>query len=150
MEANRDLLVRRLTRLGYWAATAENGRQALEMMGAETFDVVLLDIMMPEMDGFEVLRRMDAGGQLRKMEVIVVSALTDTASLARCIELGASDFLRKPFDATLLRARVRASLDRKRARDREAYLMEQLRDIRQGLKELGVGPLAKPAPASPS
>lgn len=140
VEANRDLLSRRLTHQGYWVAAAENGRQALDMLAADTFDLVLLDIMMPGMDGFEVLRRMGADGRLRQVAVIVVSALSDVESLARCIELGADDYLRKPFDATLLRARVRASLERKRARDRETYLLEQLRDNRRRLKELGGAP----------
>jgi CheY-like chemotaxis protein len=149
VEANRDLLSQRVTREGYWVATAASGREALERMAVETFDLVLLDIMMPEMDGFEVLRRMAADGRLRKVAVIVVSALSDVESLAKCIELGADDYLRKPFDATLLRARVRASLDRKRARDREAYLLEQLQDNRRRLKELGGDPARMSAPGAP-
>jgi PleD family two-component response regulator len=137
--ANRDVLSRRLKRQGYWVAEAETGRQALDMLRAYTFDLVLLDIMMPGMDGFEVLRRLGADDRLRHVAVIVVSALSDPESVARCIELGADDYLSKPFDSILLRARVSASLERKRARDREAYLLEQLRENRRRLRELEDG-----------
>jgi PleD family two-component response regulator len=91
------------------------------------------------MDGFEVLRRLGADDRLRHVAVIVVSALSDPESVARCIELGADDYLSKPFDSILLRARVSASLERKRARDREAYLLEQLRENRRRLGELEDG-----------
>lgn len=127
IEANRDVLSRRLERQGYAVARAENGRQALDKLHAETFDLVLLDIMMPEMDGYEVLQRLKADEALRHIPVIMISALNELDSVVRCIELGAEDYLPKPFNPTLLKARLGASLDKKRARDREQELTAALR-----------------------
>jgi signal transduction histidine kinase len=136
-EMNRDMLSRRLERQGYDVAMAENGREAMEAMrGARAFDLVLLDIMMPEMDGYEVLREMKADGVLRHIPVIMISALDELDGVVRCIELGAEDYLSKPFDPTLLRARIGASLEKKRARDREVQLFERLRESHQRLQEL--------------
>ena len=100
IEANRDMLSRRLERQGYAVATAENGRRALEMLRAETFDLVLLDVMMPEMDGYEVLQRLKADEALRNIPVIMISALSEVDSAVRCIEMGAEDYLLKPFNQT--------------------------------------------------
>jgi len=125
-EANRDVLSRQLARQGYAVATAENGRQALERLRAENFELVLLDIMMPEMDGYEVLRLLRADKALRHVPVIMISALNELDSVVRCIEMGAEDYLPKPFEPTLLKARIGACLEKKRARDREAHLFEQL------------------------
>ena len=117
-EDNRYTLTRRLTREGYTnISVAENGRQALEMVKARAFDLVLLDIMMPEVNGYEVLERMKADAQLRHVPVIMISAVGEMDSVIRCIELGAEDYLPKPFNPTLLRARVGASLEKKRLRD---------------------------------
>ena len=127
IEANRDVLSRRLERQGYAVATAENGRQALERLRVDTFDLVLLDIMMPEMDGYEVLQRLKADEALRHIPVIMISALSELDSVVRCIEMGAEDYLPKPFEPTLLKARIGACLEKKRARDRETHLFEQLR-----------------------
>jgi sigma-B regulation protein RsbU (phosphoserine phosphatase) len=126
VEANRDVLSRRLQRQGYAVATAENGRQALEKLSADTFDLVLLDIMMPEMDGYEVLQRLKADEALRHIPVIMISALSELDSVVRCIEMGAEDYLPKPFNPTLLKARIGACLEKKRARDRERHLFTQL------------------------
>ena len=127
IEANRDVLSRRLKQQGYAVATAENGRQALARLRADTFDLVLLDIMMPEMDGYEVLRRLKADEALRHIPVVMISALNELDSVVRCIELGAEDYLPKPFDPTLLKARIGACLEKKRAHDRETrdYLRMQ-------------------------
>ena len=112
---NRYTLTRRLKRQGYDnVATAEHGRQALELMAARRFDLVLLDVMMPEMDGLEVLETMKADPALRCIPVVMISALDELDSVARCIELGAEDYLTKPFNPTHLRDRVRACLDRQR------------------------------------
>ena len=124
--ANRDVLTRRLERQGYATATAENGRQALERLRADNFDLVLLDIMMPEMDGYEVLQRLKADETLRHIPVIMISALNELDSVVRCIELGAEDYLPKPFNPTLLKARIGACLEKKRAHDRETQLFAQL------------------------
>ncbi len=117
-EDNRYTLTRRLKREGYTnIAVAENGRQALEMVKAQPFDLMLLDIMMPEVNGYEVLERMKADAQMRHVPVIMISAVDELDSVIRCIELGAEDYLPKPFNPTLLRARVGASLEKKRMRD---------------------------------
>jgi CheY-like chemotaxis protein len=118
-EINRDVLARRLGPQGYTTVAAENGRKALEMVRTQKFDLLLLDIMMPELNGYEVLRHLKADSHLRDIPVIMISALDDMASIVRCIKLGAEDYLPKPFDPVLLRARIGASLEKKRLRDQE-------------------------------
>jgi len=135
-EGNRDVLTRRLQKQGYTVANAENGRQALEMLEADSYDLILLDIMMPEMDGFEVLRRLKSTDLLKHVPVIMVSALNEMESVAKCIEMGAEDYLTKPFNATLLQARLHNCLEKKRARDRERDLFERLERNYQRLQEL--------------
>jgi len=125
-EVNRDVLARQLGRQGHATAVAENGRLALEMVLARNFDLVLLDIMMPEMNGYEVLRRLKADVRLRDIPVIMISALDEIETVVRCIELGAEDYLPKPFDPVLLRARIGACLEKKRLRDAE---VEYLRNV---------------------
>jgi adenylate cyclase len=116
---NRLLLARSLEREGHRFATAEDGRRALEILRAESFDVVLLDVLMPEMDGFEVLSQMQADNELRRVPVIMISALEDIESVVRGIELGAEDYLPKPFNPVLLRARLNGCLMKKRLNDLE-------------------------------
>jgi adenylate cyclase len=117
-ENNRYTLIRRLRQLGHGNVTAaENGRVALERIREASYDIVLLDIMMPELSGYEVLEQLQADGMLASLPVIVISALDDMRSVVRCIELGAEDYLPKPFDPTLLRARIAATLEKKRLRD---------------------------------
>jgi DNA-binding response OmpR family regulator len=123
---NREILARGLYRQNHDFALAADGRQALELLAEGVFDLVLLDILMPEMDGFEVLRRLKADPQLRDVPVIMISALDDISGVVRCIEMGAEDFLPKPFDPVLLRARVGACLEKKRLRDLE---LEYLRNV---------------------
>jgi len=118
-ETNRDVLSRRLEREGFRVSCAENGRCALEMVRATSFDLVLLDIMMPEIDGYQVLSQMKADPSLHDIPVIMISALDEIQSVVRCIETGAEDYLNKPFDPVLLRARIGASLEKKRLRDLE-------------------------------
>jgi signal transduction histidine kinase/DNA-binding response OmpR family regulator len=118
IDDNRFALTRRLARQGYLnVSTASDGRQALDMLNAEPFDLVLLDIMMPQMNGYEVLERMKADERLRHIPVIMISAVDEIDSVIRCIELGAEDYLPKPFNPTLLKARVGACLERKRLFD---------------------------------
>jgi len=122
---NRDILRRRLEKEGHRVTVAENGRQALERAAAEPMDLVLLDILMPELDGHETLARLKGEAATRDIPVIMISALDDVAGIARCVAAGAEDYLTKPFDPVLLRARIGASLDKKRLRDREKrYLAE--------------------------
>src|SRR3954463_9875854 len=111
---NRRLLARALDALGHAVLTAANGREALAVIRDDEPDVVLLDIVMPEMDGVAVLEHIKADPALRDVPVIMVSALEDVEGVIRCIELGAEDYLPKPFDPVLLRARVRAGLDKRR------------------------------------
>jgi len=125
--ANRDLLARRLIREGHFVETAESGAAALELLAASGFDLVLLDLIMPAMSGFDVLRRIKANPATRDIPVIMVSALDEIDSTVRCIEAGAEDYLPKPFNPVLLRARINASLEKKRLRDREQAFTEQLR-----------------------
>ena len=118
IDDNRFALTRRLARQGYLnVTTATNGRQALELLNSQAFDLVLLDIMMPDVNGYEVLATMKADERLRHIPVIMISAVDEMESVIRCVELGAEDYLAKPFNPTLLRARVGASLERKRLHD---------------------------------
>jgi adenylate cyclase len=116
---NRRLLARTLEGLRHRVLTASDGREALEVLRAEEPDIVLLDIVMPELDGMAVLERIKADAALRATPVIMISALEDFDRVVRCIELGAEDYLQKPFDAVLLRARIRAGLDKRRLQQLE-------------------------------
>jgi signal transduction histidine kinase/CheY-like chemotaxis protein len=125
-EINRDVLSRRIARYGHQVVTAVGGREALRMMTDQAFDLVLLDIMMPDMNGYQVLERIKQDPDLQSVPVIVISALDDIDSVVKCIKLGAEDYLSKPFNPMLLRARIGASLDKKWLRDRQQeYLEEQ-------------------------
>lgn len=123
---NRIMLSRYLTRLGYQAILTENGRQALEKLQAEKFDLVLLDVQMPEMDGYEVLEHLKADLRLRDLPVIMISGLDEIEGIVRCIELGAQDYLHKPFNPVVLQARLTACLERKRLRDQEVEYLQQV------------------------
>jgi CheY-like chemotaxis protein len=125
-ELNLDVLGRTLGRLGYSVLRADNGRRALEILETNPVDLLLLDIVMPEMDGFEVLSVRRLNPRLRDIPVIMISALDDLESVVRCIEMGADDYLLKPFDPTLLQARVGACLEKKRLRDLEVEYLEQV------------------------
>lgn len=118
-EMNRDVLSRRLQKQGYQVAMANDGKEALLRLRAEPFDLVLLDVMMPEMDGYEVLGHLKSDEALRHIPVVMISAIGESESVVRCIEMGADDYLPKPFNPTVLQARVGASLDKKKLRDRE-------------------------------
>ncbi|WP_372695710.1 response regulator transcription factor [Immundisolibacter sp.] len=127
-DLNRNLLGRRLQQLGHRVDEAGDGDTGLRMLHRRTYDLLLLDIVMPGLDGYEVLARLRADAELSRVPVLVISALTEMDSVARCIELGAVDFLPKNVDTVVLRARVNRSLEQKRARDRE---MSYLRDVAQ-------------------
>jgi adenylate cyclase len=128
IEANRDLLSRRLTRDGHRVASAAGGQEALQALANNEFDLVLLDLMMPDINGFDVLVRMKADERLRRVPVIMITALAETESAVRCIEAGAEDYLPKPFDPILLRARINACLHKKRWRDREQKYLRRIED----------------------
>ncbi len=128
VEENRDLLVRRLKRLGLAdIEQAADGREALDRMGERGFDLVLLDIMMPRMNGYEVLDELSRDGRTHVTPVVVISALSEVDAVARCLEKGAEDFLFKPFNPTILRARVLASLEKKQLRDLSRRELERKR-----------------------
>ena len=124
-KVNRLLLTRSLEQQGHSVASAENGRAALDMLRRDAFDLLLLDIEMPEMDGFQVLERLKGDLQLRDVPVIVTSSLEGVDNVVRCIELGAEDYLPKPVNPVLLRARIGASLEKKRLRDQQKVLLRR-------------------------
>jgi adenylate cyclase len=124
-KVNRLLLGRSLEQQGHTIEMAENGRQALEMMQAKPFDLVLLDIEMPEMDGYQVLERATADLRLRDIPIIITSALEEVDSVVKCIEMGAEDYLTKPVNPVLLKARIGASLEKKRLRDQQRELIKK-------------------------
>ena len=126
VEMNRDLLARRVRKLGHEVLMAEDGVQTLAQLRAHRVDVLLLDIMMPHMNGYQVLEAMAADAELRQVPVIMISAVDDKESIARCIELGADDYLPKPFDPLILQARLGASLARKRLREQEQLYQKSL------------------------
>ena len=126
MEPNREVLERHLRRRGYSTRTAENGLRAMEILREEQFDLILLDIMMPEMNGFQVLEELHNDEELRHIPVIVISALDDQERAVKCIEMGAADYLTKPFEPTVLNARVSSSLEKKRWRNLEKEYLGQI------------------------
>jgi sigma-B regulation protein RsbU (phosphoserine phosphatase) len=145
---NRFTLSMRLETCGYSnIVTAENGREALEKMRSGPVDLVLLDIMMPEMSGYEVLRHLKANAELRDVPVIVISALDEIDSVIKCIELGAEDYLAKPFNPTLLRARVSASLEKKQLRDEVRASRDRLQHELDAARTLQLGMLLRVFPA---
>jgi sigma-B regulation protein RsbU (phosphoserine phosphatase) len=146
-EDNRYTLSRRLARYGYDRLTmASNGREALQLLEAQPFDLVLLDIMMPEMNGYEVLERIMASPELRQIPVIMISAVDEMDSVIRCIELGAEDYLSKPFNPTLLRARIGASLEKKSLRDELRASAARLQCELDAARELQLGMLPRVFP----
>jgi signal transduction histidine kinase/DNA-binding response OmpR family regulator len=133
IEDNRFALTRRLAGQGYLnVTTAADGRQALELLKSKPYDLVLLDIMMPNVNGYEVLAQMKANESLRHVPVIMISAVDDIDSVIRCIELGAEDYLPRPFNPTLLRARVGACLGRKRLYDQ---VTTRTRELAEALEQ---------------
>ena len=138
-KVNRLLLGRGLEQQGHRVAFAENGRQALDMLNNAEYDLILLDIQMPEMDGYQVLEKLKSNLDLRDLPVIVTSALEELDSVVRCIEMGAEDYLTKPVNPVLLRARIGASLEKKRLRDQQRELIRRFAtaEVAQDLEESG-------------
>ena len=138
-KVNRLLLTRSLELQGHSVASAENGRVALDMLRRDGFDLLLLDMEMPEMDGFQVLEQLGNDRQLRDLPVIVTSSLEGVENVVRCIELGAEDYLSKPVNPGLLKARIGASLEKKRLRDQQKELMRRFAtpEVAQDLQTSG-------------
>jgi signal transduction histidine kinase len=139
---NRVKLSLSLEQQGHTVGLAEDGQQALDVLQHKPFDVVLLDIVMPGLDGYQVLERIKADPELRDIPVIVISALDETDSAVRCIEIGAEDYLPKPFNPVLLRARLNASLQKKNLRDLEKAYLQQEVMLRQSEKLATLGKLS--------
>jgi signal transduction histidine kinase len=139
---NRIKLSRSLEQQGHTVGLAEDGQQALNILQTQSFDVVLLDIIMPGMDGYQVLERIKSNPELRDIPVIVISALDEIDSAVRCIEMGAEDYLPKPFNPVLLRARLNASLQKKNLRDLEKAYLQQEVMLRQSEKLATLGKLS--------
>jgi DNA-binding response OmpR family regulator len=126
---NRDLLARRLEHEGYAVQTAVHGEDALTRLATEGVDLILLDVMMPGMSGYQVLEVLKRERQWRDIPVIMISALDEIESVVRCIERGAEDYLSKPFDPVLLRARIGACLEQKRLRDQEVLYLKDVAQV---------------------
>jgi class 3 adenylate cyclase len=135
-EQNRELLCRRLEKLGYSVTAVSDGRDALDRARTGQFDLVLLDLLMPGLDGREVLARLKADPALRHLPVIMISALDEVEGIVRCIELGAEDYVAKPFNPVFLRARIGAGLEKKRLRDREVSYLRQIQEEKHRSEEL--------------
>lgn len=142
--SNRDLLKRRLERQGHFVTLAENGTMALALVRSSPFDLVLLDLLMPDVSGFDVLAALKSDPSLRDLPVIMISALNEIDSIVRCIEAGAEDYLAKPFDPVLLRARIGSSLEKKHLRDREREASEALRAEKDRSEQLLLNILPAP------
>lgn len=139
VEENRAVLARRLHREGYDVDSVASGEEALRRVAQGGFDLVLLDVLMPGMDGFAVLEQVKSSPETRSLPVIMISALDDLASVVRCIEHGAEDYLTKPFDPVLLRARIGASLEKKRWHDREADYLRQVTRVIEAASAVELG-----------
>jgi class 3 adenylate cyclase len=138
-KVNRLLLTRSLELQGHTVASAPNGRVALEMLRTGNYDLLLLDMEMPEMDGFQVLEELDRDVRLRDLPVIVTSSLEGVDTVVRCIELGAEDYLHKPVNPVLLKARIGTSLEKKRLRDQQQEMVRRFATsaVAQDLQESG-------------
>jgi len=136
LAVNRGVLAARLAGQGLSVAEAEDGREALRKLEKEPFDLVFLEVKMPELDGYEILRRMKSDPGLRDIPVLMLSAVEELDSVARCLELGAEDYLPEPFEPTMFRARVGACLEKKRRRDRERVYVQTLKGERDRSEQL--------------
>jgi sigma-B regulation protein RsbU (phosphoserine phosphatase) len=132
-ELNRDMLTQRLERQGYSVLRAADGVRALEILERQPIDLVLLDVLMPHMDGYQVLERMKANPALQDVPVLMISGLSEIESVVRCIEMGAADYLPKPFNPVLLQARIGACLEKKQLRDQERHTFEALKKSQEAL-----------------
>ncbi|MGI9366979.1 MAG: adenylate/guanylate cyclase domain-containing protein [Rhizobiaceae bacterium] len=138
-KVNRLLMARSVELLGHRTSVAENGKIAMQMLGEGNFDALLLDIEMPEMDGFQVLEALKADTILRDMPVIVTSSVEGLDNVVRCIELGAEDYIAKPVNKVLLKARLDSSLEKKRLNDEQKRLLGRFatKEVAQDLQTSG-------------
>lgn len=138
-DPNRVMLCRRLQKHGYDTTEARDGREAIDLARTHVYDLMLCDIMMPEVDGYQVLQTLKADEQLKALPIIMISAVDEMASVVRCIEMGAEDYLQKPYDPVLLHARINACLDKRRARDEEMAYLRAVSDLTQAAALLEQG-----------
>ncbi len=134
-EMNRDILIRHLERQGHQVLAVENGSRCLQVLSEELFDLVLLDIMMPGLNGYQVLEKLKADARLREIPVIMISALDEMDSVAHCISLGAEDYLPKSFDPILLKARISAIMVKRQYRDQEQKYIQALMETQRQLEK---------------
>jgi CheY-like chemotaxis protein len=140
---NRLLLSRGLEQQGHTVAFAENGREALDLLRRDRFELLLLDVLMPELDGYGVLAELKEDPHLRDIPVIMTSSLDELESVVKCVEMGAEDYLTKPINPVLLNARINASLEKKRLRDQQRGLISKIRDEGSSGGPVDVGLLAR-------
>lgn len=133
--SNREMLSRRLQRQGYRVTSAESGSEVLNLLQQQKFDLLLLDLIMPGLDGYQVLTQIKSDPALADLPVIIISSLDQENSVARCLEAGAEDYVGKPFNAVFLRARIGACLERKRLRDQERKIFEALSNSQKALSD---------------
>jgi CheY-like chemotaxis protein len=138
-DANRVMLCRRLNKQGFLTVEARDGREALDLVPVYRFDLVLCDIMMPDVDGYQVLQTLKADPDLKALPVIMISAVDEMASVVRCIEMGAEDYLQKPYDPVLLQARINACLDKRRLRDQELAYLRAVADLTRAAEAVEKG-----------
>ena len=138
-DANRAMLCRRLNKHGYATTEAADGRQALDAVLKQRFDLVLCDIMMPGVNGYEVLKEMKSDPDLQPIPIIMISALDEIESVVRCIEMGAEDYLQKPYEPVLLHARINACLDNRRLRDQELEYLRAVADLTEAAARVEEG-----------
>ena len=142
---NTDILKKRLERLGNRVLTANNGKEGIDILSSnwQEIDLILLDIVMPEMNGFEVLRHVKGSKIFKSIPVIMISSMDDKDSIYRCIEMGANDYVTKPFDKEILNARISSSIERKQLRDKEKELINEIKIERDKSEKLLLNILPK-------
>lgn len=133
---NQELLYRHLEREGHFVDTIDSGEAAIQLIAQKSYDIILLDIIMPGLNGYQVLSYLKNHSQWRSIPVIMISSLNEIDSITKCIEMGAEDYLPKPFNATLLRARIDACLEKKQFRDQEKIFISQLAEANQEISHL--------------
>jgi len=125
IRVGREVLQNLLLRQGYHVSAAEDGVQALELIRSQPFDMILLDILMPRMDGYQVLETIRADPKLNQIFVIMISSVDETDAIIRCIELGADDYLTKPYNQVLLKARIKQYAEKKLLQDQVQILLQK-------------------------
>jgi len=143
-EMNRDMLGRRLENQGFAVTEAENGQEAIDLLKDQLFDLILLDVQMPGLNGYDTLKLIKEDFRTQNMPVIMISAVDEIDNAVKCIEFGAEDFVSKPFNPVLLKARIASSLAKKQVRDQDLRTVTELRIEREKYERLLLDILPKP------